>query len=183
MDDRTSKTDLEFVLKALRHAQGGMRAIQEFAPQGDAAARYEKELEEAVAIVNRMRQDETTAHAESDCSTGIGGVTLVQMAENIKLGLNPYTGSETPARRPIDCKHERADIRCPDCGIDFRGASYTDTASRRDAVRYRWLRDWYHREGKRAEIDPDGHVAVRTLPEWEALLDAAIARSSSVEPS
>jgi hypothetical protein len=51
-----------------------------------------------------------------------------------------------------------------------------------DAARYRWLRDWYRRGGKRSEIDPDGHIAVRTLPEWEVLLDAAIARSSSEEP-
>lgn len=35
---------------------------------------------------------------ESDCSTGVGGVTLVQMAENIKLGRDPYAGSsEEPA--------------------------------------------------------------------------------------
>lgn len=33
---------------------------------------------------------ETTA----DCSTGLGGVTLGQMAENIKHGLDPYTGDQ-----------------------------------------------------------------------------------------
>lgn len=43
---------------------------------------------------------ETSAHAESDCSTGIGGVTLVQMAENIKLGLDPYAGSEKASPEP-----------------------------------------------------------------------------------
>lgn len=32
---------------------------------------------------------------EGDCSAGVGGVTLVQMAENIKLGLDPYTERDT----------------------------------------------------------------------------------------
>lgn len=38
---------------------------------------------------------ETTA----DCSTGVGGVTLAQMAENIKHGLDPYTESEASESR------------------------------------------------------------------------------------
>jgi hypothetical protein len=48
-------------------------------------------------IVESMRPEEPTRSTESDCSTGIGGVTLVQMAENMKLGLDPYTGSSEKA--------------------------------------------------------------------------------------
>lgn len=59
-----SKTDLEFVATALAHAIGGMRAVQEMAPQGTAAARYAAECEQALAIVNRTQRDETSALQE-----------------------------------------------------------------------------------------------------------------------
>lgn len=34
------------------------------------------------------------ADANADCSAGAGGVTLAQMAENIKHGVDPYMGAE-----------------------------------------------------------------------------------------
>ncbi len=53
---------------------------------------------EAHRILTEQRlTEEPTVRTESDCSTGIGGVTLVQMAENMKLGLDPYTGSQEKA--------------------------------------------------------------------------------------
>lgn len=41
---------------------------------------------------------------------------------------------ETFSKLPADCKHERADLKCSDCGIDFRGVSHTDSLSRARAV-------------------------------------------------
>jgi len=41
--------------------------------------------------------------------------------------LNQLRAVETFARQPADCKHERADLKCSDCGIDFRGVSHTDS--------------------------------------------------------
>lgn len=35
------------------------------------------------------------------------------------LGFRPAV--ETFARQPGDCEHERASVKCPDCGIDFIG--------------------------------------------------------------
>lgn len=45
-------------------------------------------------------------------------------------------------------------------------------------ARYRWLQDWYFREGKRAEIDPHGHVRQTTPEIMDAAIDAAIANLS-----
>lgn len=45
-------------------------------------------------------------------------------------------------------------------------------------ARYRWLQDWYFREGRRAEIDPHGHVRQTTPAIMDAAIDAAIASRS-----
>ena len=87
------------------------------------------------------------------------------------------------AETEIDAQRRRANTLQDELRALKSSAHETAGDDARDAVRYRWMRDWYHREGKRAEIDPYGHIAVRTLPEWEALLDAAIARSSPLEPT
>jgi hypothetical protein len=56
-----------------------------------------EELHELACQIQEVVEDffsmRPTRCTESDCSTGIGGVTLAQMAENMKLGLDPYTGS------------------------------------------------------------------------------------------
>jgi hypothetical protein len=64
-------------------------------------------------------------------------------------------------------------------GFERLAKAIAEPGECRDTIRYHWLRDWILRDGRRAEIDPDGHIAVRTLPEWEALLDAAIARGAA----
>jgi hypothetical protein len=48
----------------------------------------------------------------------------------------------------------------------------------RDAARYRWLRDWYLRDGRRSEIDPHGHVR-RTTPE---IMDQGIDAARAAHP-
>jgi hypothetical protein len=40
---------------------------------------------------------------------------------HVGLGLTSMRPVETFARQPGDCKHERASVKCPDCGIDFVG--------------------------------------------------------------
>lgn len=69
------------------------------------------------AVTSVRSSVEPTVSTESDCSTGTGGVTLMQMAENIKLGLGPYEGS---SEKPSVRKAEHFDIfpddgcnRCP----------------------------------------------------------------------
>lgn len=41
-----------------------------------------------------------------------------------------------------------------------------------EAARYRWLQDWYFREGKREEIDPHGHVRQTTPLGMDMAIDA-----------
>lgn len=68
---------------------------------------------------------EPTVSIESDCSTGVGGVTLVQMAENIKLGLDPYTGSsEKATERTVD------GYTCRKCGVWYAGPNGFHECSR-----------------------------------------------------
>lgn len=43
----------------------------------------------------------------------------------------------------------------------------------RDAERYRWLREWYLRGGKRSELDPLGHIRYTTPAIMDASIDAA----------
>jgi hypothetical protein len=49
-----------------------------------------------------------------------------------------------------------------------------DDGQAKDAARYRWLLDWYLRAGKRAEIDPLGHIRVTTSEIVSAAIDAAM---------
>jgi hypothetical protein len=42
------------------------------------------------------------------------------------------------------------------------------------AARYRWLQDWYLREGKRSEIDELGHIRQTTALIMDAAIDAAL---------
>jgi len=46
---------------------------------------------------------------------------------SVLIELQQRRAVETFARQPADCKHERADLKCSDCGIDFRGISHTDS--------------------------------------------------------
>lgn len=43
--------------------------------------------------------------------------------------------------------------------------------------RYEWLRDWYFRDGKRAEIHEHGHILQTTPDIFDAGVDAGIARA------
>lgn len=92
----TSKDDNELSLLPLR-----VMAAKE---RGEISADLARDILKGLSV-------ETTASTETDCSAGVGGVTLVQMAENIKLGLDPYTGSETI------CQHDFMELRvCRLCG-------------------------------------------------------------------
>lgn len=72
------------------------------APVGD--TRSVLDAFDAVKHWVRANYDHEAAQ-ESDCSTGIGGVTLVQMAENIKHGLDPYAGSPMEPSKMTDGAH------------------------------------------------------------------------------
>lgn len=52
---------------------------------------------------------------------------LERSQHQITMLLGARAPVETFARRPGDCKHEHADIRCSDCGIDFRRVSHSDS--------------------------------------------------------
>lgn len=118
---------------------------------------YAVEMERKDKEIERLRADLQKA------TTGLGAVIEAERRsthETTTGGVDAFTWelAQKQLSRLTKVEQERAQFRA-------------------DAIRYRWLRDWYHREGKRSEIDPDGHITVRTLLEWEALLDAAIARS------
>lgn len=98
-------------------------------------------------------------------------------AEILRLRAALDRASKGSARHDVTCNYPRGPLYGPGC-ICMVVNKHVFARLEAASVRYDWLRDWYHREGKRSEIDPDGHVAVRTLPEWEALLDAAIARET-----
>lgn len=51
-----------------------------------------------------------------------------------------------------------------------------EAQAEQDAKRYRWLQDWYLREGLRKEIDPHGHVRQTTPGIMDAAIDAALRR-------
>jgi hypothetical protein len=48
---------------------------------------------------------------------GLAYVSPVMLRQAIEL----LGADETFARQPGDCEHERASVKCPDCGIDFIG--------------------------------------------------------------
>lgn len=56
--------------------------------------------------------------------------TLLRAAEtisNLRADAERHScRDETYERQPIDCPHERASIKCPDCGIDFRNAKLSE---------------------------------------------------------
>lgn len=56
MTNKVALSDIDFVLTAISHGIGGMRAVQEKAPQGVAAGKYALEMEQAAAIVERLRK-------------------------------------------------------------------------------------------------------------------------------
>lgn len=75
-------------------------------------------VQDAIELLGATEKLRAAAHEpsyEPDCSTGIGGVTLMQMAENIKHGRNPYT--ETIAGIPFVVIE---DPKMPPDQIEFR---------------------------------------------------------------
>jgi hypothetical protein len=48
-------------------------------------------------------------------------------------------------------------------------------STRQKAARYEWLRDWYLRDGRRAEINPNGHIQITTPEMVDAAIDAHLA--------
>lgn len=57
-------------------------------------------------------------------TSGYWAGVLLEAADEIEAARRQ---DETFARQPSDCKHEHADIRCSDCGIDFRRVSHSDS--------------------------------------------------------
>jgi len=56
MTNKVALSDIDFVLTSIAHGIGGMRAVQEKAPQGVAAEKYALEMEQAAVIVERLRK-------------------------------------------------------------------------------------------------------------------------------
>lgn len=106
----------------------------------------------------------------------------VMRAEGISFG-DVLTLRGNAVDRLIEAVRESlsGDSSAPETKPKLLEGSFNISPDERDALRYRWLRDWVLREGKRSEIDPYGHIAVRTVPEWERLLDEAMTRSSAQE--
>jgi hypothetical protein len=56
-------------------------------------------------------------------------------------------------------------------------------AAEKDAARYRWLQEWYFRDGQRKEIDPHGHIRQTTVEIIDAAIDAALSGADGVTAS
>jgi len=69
------------------------------------------------ALADVAKRLKTGYEPGCDC----GGCRTMRYAEKALIGV----AVETFAVRPIDCKHERAKVQCPDCGIDFLGGIRT----------------------------------------------------------
>jgi len=62
--------------------------------------------------------------------------------------------------------------RIKELGGYLTGSTGAFLALEKDAARYKWLRDWYLREGKRSEIDEIGHIRQTTVLIMDAAIDA-----------
>ena len=51
-------------------------------------------------------------------------------------------------------------------------------STRQKAARYEWLRAWYLRDGRRAEINPNGHIQIATPEMVDAAIDAHLAAAA-----
>lgn len=54
-----------------------------------------------------------------------------------------------------------------------------ETPGSRDALRYLWLRSWFAQGRPRSEIDPFGHIAVRSSEDIDVLIDRAMEQRSN----
>ena len=77
-------------------------------------------------------------------------------------------------------EYEARKLACPHLlrakGTEFRALFAAPVVSEdaRAAARYRWLRGWFLREGKRSEIDPSGHIRQANAAQIDAAINAAM---------
>ena len=133
-----------------------------------------------------MSTCEVCGYIKSRCVCGTNppeeedyGDEALRLARKVGLlnGANAFTGvidmDYKLVRLIAAARAESAHWPAPSASIDAA------QPAQREAKRYHAMRDWYMREGLRAEIDPHGHIRQTTPSVVDSWADAAIAAAPS----
>lgn len=89
------------------------------------AALLEAECDKCPAVTERDRLRRVLEEVRRCLPGTLDRVPELRDLIERALSGEPGSAVETSESRPIDCKHERAKVQCPDCGIDFLGGIRT----------------------------------------------------------